>query len=646
MSDSLDPPSLQPPHGVAPAQVALRWAELARAMTLYPESSVRVTRSVEGFLESLHGCLTDDVVELKLAFSASGCWINGQVFDQKEHPGLRWLRERLFRSHLAGAAFSGAVDADSLLTFTKRLLALYTRRNLALTFEELWPSAYGGIHPLERCFDGTFSSDEDQASGGDLPMLAGPGRRGSTDLNDHLAQDASIRAELEDLQAKVIALAGQDAPFREFDLLAEIAALLPEEGVRDHGAASEMTLRILGELKLQLLRPPLDAGEGTTADDATFRRLLSVVSRSHFGRKLTPAASSPPGANEAGAPAASTTPAPGRASGAAADDEELDPMVAEILAAPPEPVSPPAVEDPLEQLGAYLHHLVHCDDPRILPSLERGIATLVGSAGESAHGLLRGYLQWLHAQQGPGAAARVARVVACLTAGGLREHLRRAGLLDVDRVAREFPQGFLDFLQGLKLEDTSDQGELDQVCGEIGPRRLRQAAFLLAGAVEFLAGPFPAALFALPLPSTVPLARMIYAQDPPRFQAGFVRFLRSTVVRGLDAQVFDLLALPESLPPEYLLALADQQPGKVAEQRELCLHGFVTATECSMPMLARHVRAIQMLAHCDSSNTQGLLDRLLKERRRLFFKKHPKAARDAAARVRLLLERAKGTPHV
>lgn len=622
---------------------------MARSLTLYPETSVRVVSSLEAFLEALREGMKADSKEIELAFSASGVWVNGELVEQKENPKLIWLRDRLYRSDLSGASFSESVGTASLLEFTKRLLSLYMRRDLSLSFDKLWPETYPGIALLERCFDGTFAGKSARSDGQDHPLVVDKHRLSAVGLDAQLAQDEAIRIEIEDLQAKVIELAGSEANFREFDLLAEIAALLPAEGLNDHRVAAEMTMRVLEDLRLQLIEAPLPGARSGPADDDGFRRLLSVIGRSHFNRAVS---SSQPSLAEPGTalPAQASHASPSSTSTARAAEgqipEDVAAVLAEMNAAPAENSSLPEFEDPLEQLGAYLHYLVTCDDPRKFPALEAGIARLTNTAGDGAIDVLRRYVDPARAEEGKSGNANVGRVVACLTRSGLRQQLRRLGLLNVDWISIEFPFEFLTYLRGLNLDSVSDLEELDQVCRKIGPQRFRQATDLFAGAPDFLAGPIPRQMFTLPLVSAVPLVRQLYEQDKRRHKVEFTRFLRATAAKGIDQLILDAVHDPEVLLPGYLSALAEDNSTHLTQQREACVRSLVTLTEGSLPQLAQHVRAINLLAHCDSQETRALLKRLKNERKNLIRMKHPSAAREAAEKVLRVLKNAQGAKRV
>ncbi len=649
MSGPLDHPFFTPPPRVVPLPIAERWADMARALTLYPETSVRVVSSLGAFLEALRDGIKANSRDIELAFSTSGVWVNGEIIEQKQNPKLSWLRDRLYRSDLSGAGFSESVSAASLLEFTKRLLSLYMRRDLSLPFDKLWPETYAGIALLERCFDGSFVGQNARSEGQDRPLLVDKQRLSAVGLNVQLAQDETIRLEIEELQAKVVELAGSEANFKEFDLLAEIAALLPAEGLNDHKLAAEMTMRVLEDLRLQLIKAPLPAGRAGPADDAGFRRLLSIIGRSHFNRAANSSQSSlaEPGP---GQPAQSSHASPSSTSTARAAESQIPDDVAAVLAqmhaAPQEAASLPEFDDSLEQLGAYLHYLVTCDDPRKFPALEAGIVRLIQASGDAAIDVLRRYVDPARSADGKSGNMNVGRVVACLTRGGLRQHLRRLGLLNVDWISIEFPFEFLTYLRGLNLQSVADLEELDQVCRKIGPQRFRQATDLFAGAPDFLAGPIPREMFTLPLVSAVPLVRQIYEHDKRRHKAEFTRFLRATAAKGIDQLVLDAVHDPELLLPGYLSALAEENSAHLAQQRELCVRSLVTLTEGSLPQLAQHVRAINLLAHCDSQETRALLKRLKNERKNLIRIKHPSAAREAAAKVLLVLKNAQGVKRV
>lgn len=633
-------------QALAPPQVALRWAELARALTLYPETSARATSCLEALQRALAGDDAANPRDVEVAFSATACWIGGEAHEIQDNRTLLWLRDRLFRSHLTGAIFERGVTAAAVLAFTKRLLALYLRRDLGLSFEDLWSEPSPGIVPLERCFDGTFGTAVAGAAPRDVPMVPSPGRQQNRTLNEKLARNDAVRAQVEALQSSVIELAGGEEHLVELDLLTEIAALLPEEGLHDHDLAAEMTLDILNELRLRLTEAPLPVEQAQHRDDASFLRLFAVIGRSHFSRTL---------AKYTAKSAGGDTPqraedAPGAPASPRVEPElpaaELEALASEMNAAVPRRIDAREIDDPLEQLGAYLHVLVTCEDPRALPGLEAGLLRLVQASGRGANEVLRRTLEPHRSGSAPESSAKVSRLISCLTGAGLRRQLRSLGVFDPEWVSQAFPDEFPGYLKGIDFSDPADRDELDLVCRKIGPRRFRQAPAWLDEQRELVAGPFPRALMTNPRASTVPLARLLFLQDPDRFRPDFARFLRVTAAKGPDQQVLDLVHDPALLPVEYLSAVADPAGGPLEHQRELCLHSIIAATEGVPALLAILVRAVHLLVHCDSAKTRGLLERLRRERRHVLLRKHPKAVRDAAARALATLARSGGAPRV
>lgn len=148
-------PPTAPPIGSP--RVAECWADLTRALMLYPDTNSQVLRPLASLVGALRDGIDATSGAVELRFSARAVTIGDESFDLKEGSTVAWLKERLDRSDLSGVTFSESADEAALLAFTKRLLDLYRRRNMELGFAELWPRPYPGIALIERRFDGGFS---------------------------------------------------------------------------------------------------------------------------------------------------------------------------------------------------------------------------------------------------------------------------------------------------------------------------------------------------------------------------------------------------------------------------------------------------------------------------------------------------------
>ncbi len=203
MSGPVDRPSPPTTLRIGSPRAAECWADLTRSLTLYPETNSRVLRSLASFLEELRASIDPQTKRVELGFSGRVVWVDETPHDVRPESNLAWLKERLDRADLSGALFAENVDEASLLAFTKRLLELYTRRDMGLGFEALWPQAYAGMALLERRFEGAFSDRDDEEAGKARPNVAGRARRKAKMLRNALTLDERIRARIEGIQGRL-----------------------------------------------------------------------------------------------------------------------------------------------------------------------------------------------------------------------------------------------------------------------------------------------------------------------------------------------------------------------------------------------------------------------------------------------------------
>jgi hypothetical protein len=613
------------------------WADLARALAIYPVTNTRVVRSLDAFLGVLRASFTGPAAVVEVCFTAGVVWVDEDAFDLKPNSNPAWLKDRLDRADLSGIAFSDATTEAPMLAFTQRLLELYARRNLELGFKDLWPVPYAGITLIERRFEGSFSGNE----GPEGPARTGISRasRKVKLLRNALSLDPRIRATIDRFQSRLVSTAGNSPSFGAIDIIAEIVDVLPAEGLHDFATAVEMTERILSAMEGELVRGPTGAARGE--ESAAFRRLVFVISRSHFN---TIEAHQQPRAIPSEAKEGSKPPAVQEFHLRARDAEILDDLGA--LLSEIERLGPAStritddqdVSDPAEELGVYLHYLVTHDDPTKFPTLASGIGRLLEPAGEAGTVILRRYLEASRELDARVHGLHLGRVATWLRKNGYKEYLEKCGLLSAEWVSHEFPEEFLAYIETLDLDDPRDARTLDGVCRNIGPLRFHDATELLADAHDFLAGPIPQRLFRLSLTSIAPFLWRIYETDRGRFESDFAGFVRHTTASKLDQAILDLVGSAPAGFQHYWRALSDNDTEKLPEQREEVVHSFLSETEGDSAKLEQHVRAINLLANFDTPRTRAYLNRLVGEHVSFVLKKHPRSARTAAANVLRLLE--------
>ncbi len=634
----------------ASPRVAECWADLARSLTLYPETNSRVQRSLASFFGVLRAGFDATTQQVEVGFSARSVWVADDAFELKAGTNLAWLKDRLDRADLSGAVFSAAANEAALLQFNRRLLELYTRRNLELEFQALWPDAYAGIYLLERRFEGAFSDQPGEDASDAPPSVAGRGRHKVTTLCNALTKDERIRGRIQEIQQKIIRPADEKVEFSQIDLIARIVDLLPVEGLNDYQTAVDFTTRVLGVLEERLAESRSSPSLVSLDRDETLRHLLFVISRSLFEcidagkhpgtEQLQPQERGRQDADQHEAPSPQVR------------DEEIQEDLALLMRemqelAPLETarMRPGDLEDPVEQLGVLLHYLVTLDDPSRCPLLKDGIARLLRSPDEGVIGVLRAYLEPTGSPAVLAKRVRRGRVAVWLRKNSRHDLLGRSGVLDAEWATSRFPEGFLLYVQTLDLGDVRDAEELSSVCLRIGRERFLEAKDLLTGATEFLAGPLPSKIFNLPFASVAPLARHIYDKKKSRYQADFARFLRATLPKGIDQALLDAVD-PQSLLPGYLNALIENDNEKLAEQRLRIVHSLVATIEDDLNKLKSSVRPIKLLTNFDTPRVRAFLKRVVGARKALLLKKYPRDLRQAAASVLRSFKRGKHSQHV
>jgi hypothetical protein len=613
-------------------------------------------------LVALHAALDPNVPRVELGFSPRRVWIGDASFPLKPGSNLAWLQERLDRADLSGVSFSGDADEASVVAFTQHLLDLFTRRNLELDFTTLWKDSYRGITPLERRFEGAFSEhgEPEQAPGHQRPSTAGRARHKEKSLHNALTLDPRVRSKVEEVQAGIRARAAHESEIVHVDLLDEIVCLLPAEGLHDYERAVDLCLGMLSAVVQALSNAGALPARGE--HERYLRKLLLSVARSHFSSfapELRGGRSGGEGVREPAAVFAPPASSRGDANGAAVADgarpqlhpeghdrnaaldadaaisDDLGALLQEIELLCPAPTGQlrgADCEDPLEELGAFLHFISLHDDTTRFPGLRNGLKQLLDEATEAGLDVLRAYFA---TAPGAEAAGRLParRVATWLRRNGLRRVVRTSGVLDEAWAVREFPEDFLDYLQTLDLANAKDRTELDRVCAAIGPRRFGVAADLLSEAQEFLAGPLPGRLFGLAFVSLAPFLRQVYEHDKRRYRGDFARYLGATLATGIDQAILGLVGDGPGLLTPYLNALADQDTQRLPEQRLLVVRAYLALVEGDPASEVHFLRAVKLLANFDAPATRLYLKRLIGERKMVLFKRHPRAVREAARDV-------------
>jgi hypothetical protein len=118
------------------------------------------------------------------------------------------------------------------------------------------------------------------------------------------------------------------------------------------------------------------------------------------------------------------------------------------------------------------------------------------------------------------------------------------------------------------------------------------------------------------------------------------------VAPPLDHAILDVGLDAGFLLSDYLAALSSCDREKTERQRIVVLQSALTAAGKDADRIARHVRAIEMLASFDGGHTRAYLTRVLREREMPFVPKHPRPIRKAASRVLRSLRRDRSSRRV
>ncbi len=636
-------------QGTAPElRLATHWADVSKSLSIYPETNERVLARLGEFL----GCLTahqqrnagkpghDAERGVTILFQGSELLVEDMRDAVPPGSSLQWLRERIAHAGLAGVEMMPDLAAEDFVTFTKRLLANYLRKDAGLTFDDLWPDAYDGLVLIDRRFEGTFgglSADGPFAGG-----HAGTAVRGANTSHfvRGLLAHPKVAKRVGKLHEHVATLEFEEHAdtVRTSDLIKRILDDVPAEALKSRDALIGAVCRVMDELAtggapsgaLDLRGLPSDgSGEASSGD---FASLLYQVSRTHFTRKgpglerLRPDADAPP----------SLTPAGGRAR----DDDihdDVEALAAELEGLPRSlgyDFAAGAAESTAEQLAVGLYFLVSLDRPQELPGLYPMLMRALERADALSLTVLRGYLE---GGADEAALARQRVVVRFLLRAGHAAHLRQAGTLNPDFVLADPVARLPLLLAALDAEDPAHFAELNAVCSQLGYGLLGQEA-LLRPALADIPRDRAASVFLRPHPARLPLARLLLAAHPGRLVPECTAFLRSIDLPEDEAFVLFQLHDTDCITRAYLCALMDlhlERTDATAAHRTivdlLCKH--IRATQAPLPEHPERLESIRSLARYPSANGWAMLKELQKTRFGPFGGHEPATVRKLARSV-------------
>ncbi|MFM8979967.1 MAG: hypothetical protein ACKOSS_05845 [Planctomycetia bacterium] len=627
--------------------VATRWAEAARAQSIYPPGHHRVKAAHEALAGALPEARRRAGSEaLEVAFTGTGVQVQGLEVPLAadagaKESGLAWLRERLEHAGLAGIAIAPEATGASLAALDERLLALFAQREPVTDVTAAWgEGGWAGITLLDRRFEGGFEGEAvptrpDQLAEARARLRTWGGRGvtlRSDERNQPLVQGLMADRGLVERVHKVADAAESrvregtlpgDRPSPQ-EVLDHLATLLPP-GVQDPKDAAKVIAKLVEALEAH----HVGEGPGTRGplDDADLSRraawLVSVLANADAQRKPRPAqgAQAPQGPQ-------------GHAGDERYDDDPVA-FAAEFAALPRDGEVPP-LESTSEHLGVMLHMLTRHEDPARLVLLVPTLQALLAQADAARLGVLRSVADAAaHAAlAGDGGALR--RLLQAFKSSGLAPYLRACGFLGRERVLDSFPALFGEWAATLRLGDAHDRDELQQVLRELGDARLVQHADAVLAGLQAARPGMLESLLALPLTALAPLVNLALERIETAVREPAVAWLRSVRPQEPAAQVLEIVEEPVRLPLALLRGLVGSVMGRPlpegAQQDAVhALAEFVQASAARPDRRARRLDALRLLGAFALPEATEVLQGILGGRRWLLLPAEDSLTREVAA---------------
>ncbi|MDJ0520942.1 MAG: hypothetical protein QNJ90_02590 [Planctomycetota bacterium] len=582
----------QKPDAGPEVRLAECWAEVTKALALYPDTNERVRAKLDELFDALHGVLLHGRSEsgvdaergVTLLFQDERIHVGSYEHTFEPSSTLAWLRERLDRSALAGVELMPDLDADAFVRFTRRLLDHYLRKDGERTFEALWPELMPGVVLIDRRFEGTFGGLAGMGSyaGGH----GGSSGRGARHFITGLLTHPKVRRRLLAIKEEH---AEEDGETEEASaLLRELLEDVPADALLSRDALIDWVCARLEDLSSRLT-----GGGGQQANESErFAKLLHEVSERHFARE---------GPNldriKAG------THVETKPTGVRKRDEEigddLDSLVAEVQQLPSELAVRMGEDDEAagpEQIAVVLHYAVHLQRPEELPGQQALLEKLLRNPGPRELDILREYVRW-DGEADAESAARTTAVINVLERAGRTHLLRACGALSADFVVETFPDHFGRFLGALDLDVARDVAELDDVVQRVGGHELIDAAHRLMPVIEGISLEQAHNLLQKPQESRLPLARLLLQAHQKVVVSIVAQFLRDLEIPAPESFLLRTIRPYALLTPEYLMGLIDLHLGRVS--------AFALRTPIS-EVLCRHIAAVGDADPTDRSRLESI----------------------------------------
>ncbi len=598
----------EPDAGVAPElRLAECWADVTKALALYPDSNDRVRLTLEQMLEALAATFTRHHAEsgvdpergIALLFQEDRVIVGSfeHAFDPSST--LAWLRARLDRSALAGVELMADLDAESFTAFTRRLLGNFLSKESEPTFEALWPELHPGVVLIDRRFDGTFGGLPGMGAfaGGHGGSAGGEARHFITGLLTH----PKVRTRLERLRDEVEA--ADDETEEASSLLREVLEDVPADALKSRNALIDWVCGRLDDLAGRVVA----GADAQQREGARFAKLLHNVSQQHFVRQ---------GPNldriKTGA-IVESKPGGGRARDASIADD-IESLTAEVQRLPAQLTMQLGEGDEAaipEQIAVALHYAIHLDRPEDLPGQTSLLDQLLENPGPQELAVLRKYL--LVDDEGESAAIEErTAVIRVLERAGRTRLLRACGALSPEVVVDVFPEHFGHYLSVLDFELEHDRAEFDEVLRGIGSKRLLDAGRRILPAIEALDRDQVQRLLEQPDACRLGLARMLLHGGDRDTMVAAATFLQELNLPETEAFLLTTIRPPALLTSEYLMGLIDLHLGRTSSfamrtpvSEVLCRH--ITAVGDADPLDRARMESIRLLARYPSTRGEQML---------------------------------------
>lgn len=598
-------------------RLANAWAEFSRALSIYPESNERVQGRLAAVVEHVQqaveerGASHDPERGITVIFHDSGIHFDRGHAEIAEGSSLAWLRERLTHAGLAGVEFMPDLEPASVVTFTKQLLANFLRKEVGLTYEDLWPDRFEHIVLIDLRFEGTFGGMASDVvyRGGHLES-----RVRVADTNNFLRGLLAHPKVLDRAKKLSKQRTAGEASVGAGEVLKRILNDVPAEALKSRDALITAVSKVMDDLLVKADAAAMTRTDGSgEAGSDEFASLLYQVSRGHFGRQGPGLERLKPNTEEA----VEQTPGGGRARDAQITGD-VHSLLEELQALPAQlayDFAAGEAESRAEQLGTLLHYLTHLERPHELPGLYPLLARLVDTPDPEALGVLRDHLQAEGVDEEATNRAHAA-IIRFLVAAGHAHLLRTCGILTNEFVLEDVPTRLPLMLAAIDTKDPEQLADLDALCKSLG-HELIDLSSRMREHLEALSRDQVVSILRRPYRERLPLVRVLVEVYPESLAAEATTFLRSLDLPEEEAFVLYQLHDPRHITREYLCALMDLHLERVHAKAVhatvvdlLCSH--IRATRKPLPQHPERLESIRSLARYPSANGWHLLKELSK----------------------------------